>query len=121
MNPEIKAAWLAALRSGEYKQGVGSLNKDGNMCCLGVLCDLHSKTTGEVWEGKDAEGAEKYRNESAVPTGEVVEWSGIECDNPHVKIQMSEDGEDTISMPLAELNDNGSTFEEIADLIEGQL
>ena len=55
MNPTIKAQWLEALRSGEYKQGREYLrqsNKDTVLyCCLGVLCDLHRKATGTYqWE-----------------------------------------------------------------------
>jgi hypothetical protein len=41
MNPDIKAKWVAALRSGEYKQGTGSLrNSQNEYCCLGVLCEV---------------------------------------------------------------------------------
>lgn len=44
MNPEIKAKWVAALRSGEYLQGTGQLlntySGASKYCCLGVLCDL---------------------------------------------------------------------------------
>ena len=40
MDPELKAKWVAALRSGEYKQGRDVLhnNKSNTYCCLGVLC-----------------------------------------------------------------------------------
>ncbi len=38
MNPEIKARWVAELRSGRHVQGKGRLrNSDGSMCCLGIL------------------------------------------------------------------------------------
>src|SRR6478752_3145258 len=42
MDKKLKAEWLAALRSGKYKQGQGGLhNPDGDTyCCLGVLCDV---------------------------------------------------------------------------------
>jgi hypothetical protein len=40
MTPELKAKWLAALRSDKYQQGEGALSQDGNFCCLGVLCDI---------------------------------------------------------------------------------
>lgn len=51
MNKEIKKLWVEALRSGKYKQGTGRLSRvDDNgvtrMCCLGVLCDLYTKQTG---------------------------------------------------------------------------
>lgn len=44
MDPEIKAKWIAALRSGEYKQGTGRLYDDltGRFCCLGVLCEVQN-------------------------------------------------------------------------------
>ena len=45
MDPELKARWVAALRSGRYKQGIGALCYVGNsgerrFCCLGVLADI---------------------------------------------------------------------------------
>ncbi len=40
MNPEIKAKWVAALRSGQYQQGAEYLENDGRYCCLGVLCEV---------------------------------------------------------------------------------
>ena len=30
--------WVAALRSGEFEQGFGTLCKDEKYCCLGVAC-----------------------------------------------------------------------------------
>ena len=49
MNPEFKAKWLAALRSGEYKQIEGALrlveyDKVG-YCCLGVACEISGQGT----------------------------------------------------------------------------
>lgn len=40
MNAELKAKWIAALRSGEYKQGRGKLKRNDLYCCLGVLCEV---------------------------------------------------------------------------------
>jgi hypothetical protein len=44
MDPQIKARWTAALRSGDYTQGHGRLRQIGPgkdyFCCLGVLCEL---------------------------------------------------------------------------------
>lgn len=40
MDPEYKAKWIAALRSGDYKQTQGTLRRDEACCCLGVLCSL---------------------------------------------------------------------------------
>lgn len=40
MDAELKAKWVAALRSGDYKQGRAYLERDGAYCCLGVLCKI---------------------------------------------------------------------------------
>jgi hypothetical protein len=41
VNKELKAKWVAALRSDKYKQGRRSLhNTSGEFCCLGVLCEV---------------------------------------------------------------------------------
>lgn len=120
MNPRVKAAWVAALRSGEYKQAVGQLKAGDGHCCLGVLCDLYAKehaianwTTSELGanDGEDEE-----------PGVEVVHWAGLPCANPKVEIEA------TVA-PVSEFNDGwvknkkvgGRTFAEIADAIEAQL
>ncbi len=45
MDQEVKAKWIAALKSGKYKQGRDRLRgpKD-KFCCLGVLCDVIDST-----------------------------------------------------------------------------
>lgn len=57
MKKEWKDKWVAALRSGEYNQGVGALKSKVvddiyTYCCLGVLCDLVAKEQPERfrWE-----------------------------------------------------------------------
>lgn len=41
LDPEFKAKWIAALRSGEYKQGKDEmLNESGEMCCLAVAAHV---------------------------------------------------------------------------------
>jgi hypothetical protein len=32
--------WLAALRSGKYKQAKGTLQNENGYCCLGVACEI---------------------------------------------------------------------------------
>jgi hypothetical protein len=56
MKPEFKTAWIAALDSGEYRQGTAWLNQiDKGYCCLGVLCEVagaqwsESPRTSECW------------------------------------------------------------------------
>src|ERR1700761_662468 len=47
MDPELKAKWVAALRSGAFNQGHDRMcdneegdPEDSNFCCLGVLCKV---------------------------------------------------------------------------------
>lgn len=41
MDPEVKARWIEALRSGKYKQGKGALRTGECNCCLGVLAEIN--------------------------------------------------------------------------------
>ena len=119
MNIDIKAQWLTALRSGDYRQGTGVLRTaDDQYCCLGVLCDLaekagvvavHLPIGNHAYFYGDDEGG----TDTVLP--QVVEdWAGLDGENPWVK----HDGK---SDAIAELNDKGATFSQLADLIEEQL
>jgi hypothetical protein len=78
MNPEIKAKWVAALRSGMYRQGRMQLrNRDDEFCCLGVLCDIYAgSVSGAEWEQRRAGGYRIEDNDSLLPV-EVVDWAGL--------------------------------------------
>ncbi len=121
MKKEIADKWVAALRSGEYQQGTERLHaladftdgcrevKKGH-CCLGVLCEVAIKDglkvhrlTTETSEYYD------YANE-ALPVS-VREYAGMDSDVG----TFEENGEDNV---LAALNDAGTPFSEIADIIE---
>src|SRR4051812_13909994 len=114
MNPEVKAKWVAALRGGAYQQAKGYLHKDGGFCCLGVLCDLFQPN----WLPCD--GIKKvYRyDDSAIsyPPKKVEEWAGFLGEAYGIAVEI-----DGAIQPLAEHNDAGRTFAEIADAIEAQL
>ena len=112
MNPQIKQKWVSALRSGDYQQTKGRLRKEDKFCCLGVLCDLYAKENNVEWNlANNGHNYEFQEFESYLPSS-VRKWAGVEACNPHVN-----DGEST----LVRLNDSGSTFEQIADVIEHQL
>lgn len=58
LKPEIKAEWVARLRSGRYAQGIGRLKTvrrvDGKdvtaeYCCLGVLCEIAAEQGVGRW------------------------------------------------------------------------
>lgn len=111
MKPEVKAAWVAALRSGEYEQGKGQLRHIDAFCCLGVLCDIAAKHGVGVWAGDafDTDVIPAF----AVPPPAVVAWAGLEYPNEPINgisIIYLNDGE-------PEFQVEPHTFAEIADLI----
>lgn len=121
MKPEIKEQWLQALRSGQYQQATKQLRYHNNFCCLGVLCDLHSKETGEknwrtVTVGHKTHDPDLmyssmvYINMEGILPDEVIKWSGLRDPDPTIN-----------KVPLSKLNDGGMSFDEIAQLIEEHL
>jgi hypothetical protein len=127
VNPEIKAEWVAALRSGDYIQGKGQLcaeDHEGKMrhCCLGVLSELAVK----------AGVAERTRLMRDLPivdfdgvTGflpkSVQEWAELDSESPSVAGPFKGVLTSAGAVSLAGLNDAGVPFEKIAELIEAHL
>lgn len=122
MNEVVKEKWVKALRSGEYKQTIGKLSKEGKYCCLGVLCDLYEKEThsGE-WEPSNrddkclvfkAGGVQ----DTEIPPIPVVRWAGFKSIDD-LTINRWDD-EYALQGDLVDINDSGNSFETIADLIE---
>lgn len=108
MKQEIMKKWVDALRSGAYVQGVGELRSESNMfCCLGVLCNLHAQ---EHPDFAATQIDSTYAGESEVTPKIVMNWSGLKSSTGDI--------DDTFYTTLAELNDTGKTFAEIADIIE---
>jgi hypothetical protein len=112
MNPQIKQKWVDALRSGDYQQGQCYLRTNSGFCCLGVLCDLYIKENNVEWEPPIYSDAYMFQNMVAALPLSVIEWSGVEGYNPLVNDEIG---------TLSGLNDNGTTFNEIANLIENHL
>jgi hypothetical protein len=116
MNQEIKAKWVAELRSGKRLQAQGFLRvyAADRFCCLGVLCDLHAQETGQEWRPLTGGIGEYLQMVSGLPT-DVMEWAGL--DQSYGADVLT--GGKVHSLPF--LNDHGTSFERIADLIEEQL
>ena len=118
MNKEIKDKWLAALRSGEYKQCRGRLkkgNKNKSFCCLGVLTDLAIKS-GEVslnWDNNLVIDLSSYINMSSL-NEETIEWSGANGLGDTGGFR----GKNNDYIVLAAKNDRGASFKQIANIIE---
>lgn len=108
MNERIKKLWINALKSGKYKQTRHQLRRGDEFCCLGVLCDLHSKETGDKW---DLKSQPKYGSESEALPQNVINWADLSSINPDFGPMQT----------LAEANDGDATFEEIAQIIEDKL
>ena len=110
MNEDIKSEWVSALRSGDYKQGIGYLRVDNEFCCLGVLCDI-AVNKGVITYSIGTDNIYNYgwpgsRAAEVLPDA-VVSWAELEDQNPSAG-----------SLSLAEHNDDGVPFSGIADLIE---
>lgn len=91
---EFKEKWVAALRSGEFKQGRGALYKNGKYCCLGVA----DKIEGYEPDARDS----ILKHHENVP--EIIR------------------GDTELTARLATMNDEGGkSFSEIADYIEQNL
>ena len=124
MNSEVKAKWIKALRSGEYEQGQLALRVDNKYCCLGVLCDLYDKEHNtDHWDPPvEDDGFYQMEGEICVPPGFVWEdWARLDHPNP-VGIPTNKIGDvPGYLSSLAEINDSGATFEQIANLIEKHL
>ena len=113
MKPEVKAKWLEALRSGEYKQGRMKLKNEynGSYCCLGVLCDVyHGATCDGFWNANSNQSGENFvvgAHASALYAPDaVLDWAGLDR---------------TDSKYLATTNDDTFNFDTVIDLIERDL
>jgi hypothetical protein len=96
MNAALKAKWVAALRSGGYRQTTGTMRRASSSgveyCCLGVLCALAGDAI--------ANEAERFRSYSFC--GNAMSWE--------------------VSRHLQSMNDfQRASFAEIADWIEANV
>lgn len=109
MNTEWKEKWISALRSGNYRQIRGSLRGRGGFCCLGVLCDLTKEVLDTNWTPRNS----FLGSYSLLPKG-VIKLVGLNYADPMI----SKNGK---PMTLAQINDFGMSFKDIANIIEEQL
>ena len=122
MNENAKK-WVAALRSGEYRQCKSRLHRQDEYCCLGVAEELRLNSVGESWvahpELADEFVVPGWTGEHdeepgyAVLSKETQDWLGLASD--HGSWDAGDNPRSLISM-----NDHGKTFAEIADIIESE-
>lgn len=118
MHKEIADKLVTALRSGEYQQTTGKLRDDVGFCCLGVLCSIAIKEgVADPWLAYESlPGVTGYRVDGSSGTlpPSVQEWAGMRTENgTYTNRGDAEWGENCLS----DDNDNGKTFNEIADFI----
>lgn len=118
MRKSVRARWVAALRSGEYQQGYSALHAvtpedEHRFCCLGVLCELAVQDGVEIRVDtpsiaeSDGNRYVHYEAVHSYPPGAVDTWARY--GNTEGPVNWSF---------LATLNDEGLSFERIAEMIE---
>jgi len=109
---EAQKEWIAALRSGKYKQGRNSLKSEDGYCCLGVAVDvagygdrISSHGNNNLY-GFDAVEQKFGFRDSDGGFSETVDY-------------VTESGRSVSARSFVACNDSQRlTFEEIADLAE---
>ena len=127
MKPITKAQWIAALRSGKYSQGQNVLCDGTNHCCLGVLAEEAGvpKVTADCWP----DGEPEYRFLFTTPSADVLMESAtipVEVHNTILQdLDLGQDvaegglfGNVSLQTRLITMNDDGLSFNIIADYLE---
>ena len=112
-NRENIRKWVEALRSGEYQQGTGYLQRDGQFCCLGVACELAGESKVQRLEAGTVDKVIYYGESGGEVSARLLPpatrlWLGLTDRD----VRLSN------NPGAATLNDSGHTFAEIADAIE---
>ena len=102
MDKNVVELWVKALRSGKYKQTRRVLKDKNGYCCLGVLAEEMGVLDEKDECYGDYETLEKWGKNGTCPLRNGEGWI------------------DSMRMSLASMNDDGHSFEEIADFIEEQ-
>lgn len=125
--------WVAALRSGKYEQGRLSLcSADGQFCCLGVLAEITDVPIMGAEERNNTGFADESGDVYMFPKNDVGYGNSQTTIPYHLWSTYLEDLDLGMMVPgnelhpagslhnrLMAMNDEGSSFEEIADFIEG--
>ena|SRR3990167_4598159 len=128
MTPEFKKKWIDALRSGKYKQGTDFLCTKNGYCCLGIAIL-------ECGYGFTDDGYVINKNGYVIKKGGDIIYENKELPDfmqdlldldrcGTIPNLTTADGKsryynrDRNTYTLADLNDYGCTFNQIADVIE---
>lgn len=112
-----EAKLVKALRSGKYKQCEHQLHNpdDNSYCCLGVACKISrlGKFEGNVFFVK----TDRDKATTVLPT-KVRQWLGWNSNQGTAYVDTDVRNQ---NLWLSQLNDQGFTFDQIADFIEAGL
>lgn len=115
MNEQRAMEWADALESGEYPQAQGGLRSKRGFCCLGVACNMHAQTHPEIAEQQDSHLY--YMGQSSFPPLEVCDWMGMYSRKGGRKDLAAVLINGNRYLNLADANDEGVTFKDIAKYI----
>jgi hypothetical protein len=135
MKADIKAQWIADLRSGEFEQGKSYLETvevDGKhkLCCLGVLSrqavkagvipepELHNGAYLYLDDEYDQNGnvtGESFNQSSSLPR-KVQEWAGVTEGEGDIALNASQSQDRTTAIEANDMDE--LPFSRIADLVE---
>lgn len=106
--------WVNALRSGQYKQANGTLREgQDTFCCLGVACEISGLSEWKNVVPGDPDYMYAYLGDTQQMPVKVANYFGLDEGNPYIVLNKKGDEEG-----LAQLNDGGKSFKQIANLIE---
>ena len=115
---QFKKAWVKALRSGDYRQGQGKLvvhdavTCTDQFCCLGVAANLLIKK-GHKGEWFESYGEWMFGVRGGKRSDIILTEVAVTPDWLKERLR-----EDDLENRLAKMNDNGMSFDQIADHIE---
>ena len=128
MNSKIKEVWVNALRSGKYEQGSEKLRSVTGYCCLGVLCDIYAQEHNTQWEFRGDEEINPqsqdywyFDEHSEFLPESVMNWAELKTHNPTVRVHCDDEDTRYYTDEIANVNDSGYDFSQIANIIEAQL
>lgn len=104
MKQSVMKKWVKALKSGKYAQGTSYLKQGSEYCCLGVLSSISPYKNNFTRMNLNVN--DKSKN-SVLPVP-IRDWAGMRTTS----------GELNNDCSLTSMNDNGSSFEQLADFIE---
>ena len=110
---KVDRQWIEALRSGNYRQGDNSLRRNDAYCCHGVLLDV---VDSDGWHPPAREGGRASHVHGRIRNDADNAWADLMPDLAWFErtTGLSEE----VAFSLAEMNDRGVPFEDIAGTVE---